>query len=29
MRQALVQPLQPNHCWSLDFMGDTLINRRA
>jgi putative transposase len=24
-----VQPLQPNRCGSLDFMGDTLSNRRA
>lgn len=29
VQQALVQPLQPNHCWSLDFMSDTLINCRA
>ena len=28
-RQSLVQPLQPNRCWSLDFMGDTLANGRA
>lgn len=29
VQQTLVQPLQPNRCWSLDFMSDTLSNRRA
>lgn len=29
VRQPLVQPLSPNQCWSMDFMSDTLINRRA
>jgi putative transposase len=29
VRQPLLQPLQPNQCWSLDFMSDTLVNRRA
>jgi putative transposase len=28
-RQPLVQTLQPNQCWSMDFMSDTLVNRRA
>ena len=27
--QTLVHPLQPNLCWSLDFMSDTLANRRS
>ncbi|WP_395168527.1 IS3 family transposase [Piscirickettsia salmonis] len=29
-RQAkmLVQPIVPNYCWSLDFMSDTLSNKR-
>lgn len=28
-RQALVQPIEPNLCWSMDFMHDTLANGRA
>lgn len=24
-KQALVQPLKPNYCWSLDFMSDALV----
>ena len=28
-RHALVQPIEPNVCWSMDFMHDTLANGRA
>jgi len=28
-RQALVQPIEPNACWSMDFMHDTLANGRS
>lgn len=27
-RQALVQPIEPSACWSMDFMPDTLANGR-
>lgn len=29
LREPLLQPLQPNQCWSLDFMHDALANGRA
>ena len=27
-RRALTQPIEPNVCWSMDFMHDTLANGR-
>ncbi|QTD77916.1 Uncharacterized protein YR821_3000 [Yersinia ruckeri] len=27
--QPLVAPLKMNHCWSVDFMSDALIDGRA
>lgn len=29
VQQPLVQQLHPNQVWSMDFMSDTLVNRRA
>jgi putative transposase len=29
VRQPLVQPVRPNQCWSVDFMSDTLADKRA
>lgn len=29
VRQPLLQPLRPNQCWSMDFMGDSLADGRA
>jgi len=29
LQQPLVQQLHPNQVWSMDFMSDTLVNRRA
>ena len=28
-RQPLLQPIKPNHCWSMDFMHDALSSGRA
>lgn len=29
VRHALVQPIRPGQCWSMDFMGDSLADGRA
>lgn len=29
VRQPLVQPVRPNQCWSIDFMSDTLADKRS
>jgi putative transposase len=29
IRQPLLQPVRPNQCWSMDFMGDSLADGRA
>ncbi|MGH8114495.1 MAG: IS3 family transposase [Rhodanobacteraceae bacterium] len=28
-RKPLLQPIRPNQCWSLDFMGDSLVDGRS
>ncbi|MGA9827105.1 MAG: IS3 family transposase [Rhodanobacteraceae bacterium] len=28
-RKPLLQPIRPNLCWSLDFMGDSLVDGRG